>query len=202
MASRFTFGRITAIGLVAGLVAGGATASFTLSRANFDRPGSGGDQGSFTRFSGNADATGGGIDMANRCPGCRDSYDMVYLNDPRRTRSDVRVGRGDRVVGGAPEAAEYSESLDRPPPETGWGDKRPLESPRAAPRFSTVPTPEEIARAEETAARDERMAQAARQIARTVVQTQGMQNPVTIHRPAPPPEPARPAPGPLPPPRN
>ncbi len=100
--------------------------------------------------------------MANRCPGCRDSYDMVYLNDPRRTRSDVRVGRGDRVVGGAPEAVEYSESLDRPPPETGWGDKRPLESPRAAPRFSTAPTPEEIARAEETAARDERMAQAAR----------------------------------------
>ncbi len=195
MASRFTFGRITAIGLVAGLVAGGATATYTLSRANFDRPGSANDAGSYTRFTGNADATATAYDAASRCPGCRDSYDMVYLDDPRRTRSDVRVGRGDRVAGGVPEEVEYSESLDRPPPETGWGDKRPIESPRVAPRFSTAPTPEE------TAARDERMAQAARQIARTVVQTANMQEPVTIHRPAPPPEPA-PARTPLPAPQD
>jgi hypothetical protein len=189
MASRFTFGRITAFALVAGLAAGGATASYTLSRANFD-PAGGGDAGSFTRFSGNADATVTAYDAASRCPGCRDSYDLVYLDDPRRTRAGVRVGRGDRDAADRLQAREYAESLDRPPPETGWGDRSPIESERAAPRFAAAPSPEEIARAQETAARDERMAQAARQIARTVVQTANMQAPVTIHRPAPPPEPA------------
>lgn len=201
MASRFTFGRITAFALVAGLLAGGATASYTLSRANFTMAGETGSSESFTRYSGNADATGGGTDMVSRCPGCRDSYDMVYLESPGRTRDNVRVGRGD-YGGMTGNEREYAESLDQPPPETGWGDKRPRESEREGPRFSTVPTPDDIARAQETAARDERMAQAARQIARTVVQTQGMQNPVTIHRPAPPPEPARPAPIALPPPQN
>lgn len=180
MASRFTFGRITALALVAGLVAGGATASYTLSRADFDRPGSGGDAGSYTRFSGNADATATARRTASRCPGCRDSYDMVYLNSPERTRDNVRVGRGD-YGGAAGNEREYAESLDRPPPETGWGDKRPLNPDRARP---TASSPEELARAELAAQSDARMAQFAHQIARTVVQTATMNDPVTIHRPA------------------
>lgn len=184
MASRFTFGRITAFALLAGLAAGAATASYTLSRANF--AGTGGDTGadSYARFSGNVDAAGAARNGASRCPGCRDSYDMVYLDDPRRTRSKVRVGRGDPVGGLASDDVEYAESLDRPPPETGWGVKRQREAER--PRTPSLGpfSYEDTTLAQQAAERDARMGSAARQIERTVVQTATMNDPVTIHRPA------------------
>lgn len=188
MKTRFTFGRIAAFALVAGLAAGGATASYTLSKARLGGVGGGGgggggDSESYARFAGNGDATAARRDAPNRCPGCRDSYDMVYLNDPRRTRDSVRVGRGDPVGGLVPDEPDYAESPHLPPPETGWGDRHPVEIGNA--RFVAAPSSEDMARARRAAERAAQMALAARQIERSVVQTETMHDPVTIHRPAP-----------------
>jgi len=164
MPSSFSLSRIGAITLVTGLAAGGAMASYTLGEARF-----GDDVGvigssSYASFTGNADAVGSAPAAATDCSGCRDSYDIVYLDHPQRTRTGVRVNR--RGIGGSGDGAyvvAYRDVDEAAPPDA-------LGAARPALAQSAVADARQARMAEQA----DRMARARSQVARAVADTAAM----------------------------
>ena len=170
MVLQMSLRRFAAAALVAGLATGAGMSAYTMANARLgDDLGVTDGSDSYLRYAGNENASALAImpAAATRCADCRDSYDVVYLNDPERNRDDTwAASDGDYVLASADNWS--------PPAETGWGSDDSADQIDQAARLE--------ASRQAVAESRQRMDAVRRQVERSVTETAAMVEPVKVHR--------------------